>query len=196
MKQKQKYVILAKIGLDLKQYPLIEEHLLKFKSKLESRSDKGKEWWQLRSCDYYDKLNATKIHIPAFAKEPRFTYDTEGFVPLGPAYFISTSDKYLAGIMNSKIFWYYLKKITPVLGDDEKSGRLVIRTTYLKNSPIKVASVEYQKTISDLVDEILEIKLKNPNQNTSELESRIDKLVFQIYDLTEDEIKTIEEANA
>jgi hypothetical protein len=196
MKQKQKYVILAKIGLDLKQYPLIEEHLLKFKSQLESRSDKGKEWWQLRSCDYYDKLNDTKIHIPAFAKEPRFTYDTEGFVPLGPAYFISTSDKYLAGIMNSKIFWYYLKKITPVLGDDEKSGRLVIRTTYLKNSPIKVASVEYQKTISNLVDEILEIKSKNPNQNTGELESRIDKLVFQIYNLTEDEIKIIENANA
>ncbi len=190
VRNKKKYVILAKIGLNLDEYPEIKNHLLKFKSELETRSDKGKDWWQLRSCDYYDKLISNKIHIPAFAKEPRFPYDEKGYVPLGPAYFISTSDKYLASIMNSKVFWFYLKTLTPVLGDEDNSGRLIIRTTYIKNAPIKNTEDDIKKTLINLVDQIL--IQKEHNENTIELENKIDNIIYKVYGLTKEEIEIVE----
>lgn len=44
-----------------------------------------------------------------------------------------------------------------------------------------------------LVDKILALKEKDPKANTQELEKEIDALVYQLYNLTDEEIKTIEE---
>jgi hypothetical protein len=43
------------------------------------------------------------------------------------------------------------------------------------------------------VDKILAAKKQNPQTDTSEWENEIDELVYRLYDLTEDEIKIIEE---
>ncbi|GAA8765301.1 hypothetical protein VN0806_10040 [Helicobacter pylori] len=44
-----------------------------------------------------------------------------------------------------------------------------------------------------LVDKILQAKEKDPKANTQELEKEIDALVYQLYNLTDEEIKIIEE---
>lgn len=46
--------------------------------------------------------------------------------------------------------------------------------------------------IVSLVDEILKLKTKDSTLDTSNLESEIDKLVYKLYNLTDDEIKIIE----
>jgi len=43
-----------------------------------------------------------------------------------------------------------------------------------------------------LVDQILSAKKQNPEADTSKLEKEIDKLVYKLYNLTEEEIKIIE----
>jgi hypothetical protein len=43
------------------------------------------------------------------------------------------------------------------------------------------------------VDKILAAKKENKNADTSNWEREIDKLVYKLYDLTEEEIKIIEE---
>ena len=52
------------------------------------------------------------------------------------------------------------------------------------------------KALSDeiisLVKQILDSKAKDPTKDTKELESRIDSLVYKLYNLTNDEIKIIE----
>ncbi|GAA7420444.1 hypothetical protein ID0987_04470 [Helicobacter pylori] len=40
--------------------------------------------------------------------------------------------------------------------------------------------------------QILQIKEKDPKKNTQELEKEIDALVYQLYNLTDEEIKIIE----
>ncbi len=37
-------------------------------------------------------------------------------------------------------------------------------------------------------------KKQNPSADTTDLENQIDQLVYQLYDLTEEEIKIIEQA--
>ena len=51
------------------------------------------------------------------------------------------------------------------------------------------------KLITSLVDEILTAKKGDRNADTSELEKAIDDLVYQLYGLTEEEIKIVEGAN-
>ncbi len=43
-----------------------------------------------------------------------------------------------------------------------------------------------------LVDQILAAKQKDPNAKTSALERQIDQMVYNLYGLTEDEIKIVE----
>ena len=47
-------------------------------------------------------------------------------------------------------------------------------------------------TIANLADRILTAKKKSSHADTIELEREIDKLVYQLYDLTKEEIKIVE----
>ena len=46
--------------------------------------------------------------------------------------------------------------------------------------------------IESLVDKILSAKKENPQADTSNLEKEIDRMVYKLYDLTEEEIKIVE----
>jgi adenine-specific DNA-methyltransferase len=49
-----------------------------------------------------------------------------------------------------------------------------------------------QIAISSLVSKIIETKKQNPTADITALENQIDQLVYQLYDLTEEEIKIVE----
>jgi len=59
--------------------------------------------------------------------------------------------------------------------------------------PITHTTEPIVSQIESLVDKILAAKKDNPQANTREWEKDIDKLVYKLYDLTEEEIKVIEE---
>ncbi|WP_455949244.1 type IIG restriction enzyme/methyltransferase [Helicobacter pullorum] len=96
--------------------------------------------------------------------------------------------KYILGILNSKYSNMLLNNIRGL-------GNIDINPEYLKNIPIpKIDSTN--KALSDeiisLVEQILDSKAKDPTKDTKELESKIDNLVYTLYNLNEDEIKIIE----
>jgi hypothetical protein len=49
-----------------------------------------------------------------------------------------------------------------------------------------------KKSFEDIVDKILEAKKANPTADTTALESQIDFLVYKLYDLTYEEVRTID----
>ncbi len=49
-----------------------------------------------------------------------------------------------------------------------------------------------QLKLANLVDEIMDLKKENLSENTSLLENQIDQLVYQLYNLTPEEIQIIE----
>ncbi|EJB40624.1 type II restriction-modification enzyme [Helicobacter pylori Hp A-4] len=51
---------------------------------------------------------------------------------------------------------------------------------------------ELAQKITDYAERILKSKEKDPKANTQGLEKEIDALVYQLYNLTDEEIKTIE----
>ncbi|GAA7359076.1 class I SAM-dependent DNA methyltransferase [Helicobacter pylori] len=104
-------------------------------------------------------------------------------------------DRFLIlGILNSKLMTYfYKKKFFPT---HMQGGAFGFDTLSVETLPIPQIT-KSNKPIADkiiaLVDKILALKEKDPKTNTQESEKEIDALVYQLYNLTDEEIKIIEE---
>ena len=64
----------------------------------------------------------------------------------------------------------------------------------LLSIPLISPIAEEQVSITSLVDQILNAKRVDPNADTSNLEDKIDKLVYALYDLIPEEIAIVEDA--
>jgi len=62
----------------------------------------------------------------------------------------------------------------------------------VENLPIKLADTKAQEKIETLVDQILTKKSHEASIDTSGLETEIDQLVYQLYGLSEEEIRIVE----
>ena len=62
----------------------------------------------------------------------------------------------------------------------------------LSSIPIPSASKEQQKSIIDIVDEILVAKEKNPSIDISFLMQEIDTIMYHLYGLTYDEVLIVD----
>lgn len=69
---------------------------------------------------------------------------------------------------------------------------LELYRTPLSGIPIALGNADQKSTIEQLVIEILDIKGKNPGSDITILESEINRLVYEIYNLTTEEITVIE----
>lgn len=67
-----------------------------------------------------------------------------------------------------------------------------VKTVVLKELAIKYAEASYQNQFVNLVERILQIKKSKPLANITNFEHQIDQLVYQLYDLIEEEITIIE----
>ncbi len=182
-------------------YPIIYSHLLSHKDKLLKRNkdETGKryEWYCLQrwAANYYQEFEKEKIVYPCImAKEPCFVYEEKGFYAPAPANII-TGDKieikYITALLNSKCIYFAMRKFYMGGGIEGE-----LKTNNLEKIPIPKITPQNQKLahkITDCAKAILEAKEKDPKANTQKLEKEIDTLVYQLYNLTDAEIKTIEE---
>ncbi|GHP53288.1 hypothetical protein JP0044_05510 [Helicobacter pylori] len=104
-------------------------------------------------------------------------------------------DRFLIlGVLNSKLMTYfYKKKFFPT---HMQGGAFGFDTLSVETLPIPQITKSNKPTarkITDCAKAILEAKEKDPKANTQQLEKEIDALVYQLYNLTDEEIKTIEE---
>ncbi len=182
-------------------YPIIYSHLLSHKDKLLKRNkdETGKryEWYCLQrwAANYYYDFEKEKIVYPCImAKEPCFVYEEKGFYAPAPANII-TGDKieikYITALLNSKCIYFAMRKFYMGGGIEGE-----LKTNNLEKIPIPKITPQNQELahkITDCAKAILEAKEKDPKANTQKLEKEIDALVYQLYNLTDEEIKTIEE---
>ncbi len=97
--------------------------------------------------------------------------------------------RFITALLNSKIVdFYYKKKFTTKKEDVFPE----IQTYLYEQLPIPAATTAQQQPIIDLVDDILTKKKQNSSEDTTYLEGKIDKLVYELYGLTDDEIAIVE----
>jgi adenine-specific DNA-methyltransferase len=192
IRSKNRYIILTKTGISIEEYPAIFKHLKNYQEQLEKRWDKGKHWWELRACDYYNLFLKPKIVYPDIAKESRFSFSEDALILGNTCYFIPTEDLYLVALLNSRIIWFYYSSIASVLGDVSNGGRLRWFTQDVSKLPIVNAKIELTDQLGKIVNQILAIKRSEPSADTSASETEIDRIVYELYGLTEEEINIVE----
>ncbi|GAA9224040.1 class I SAM-dependent DNA methyltransferase [Helicobacter pylori] len=183
--------------IDIEKYPATKAHLDAHWDTIATRCDQGDTPYHLRNCAYLEDFEKEKIVYPETSQGAYFIYENSRIF-LEKTAFMIVSDAYnlklLTALLNSKLITFYFKNFCGgcILG---KSGYQYNKHA-LEKIPIPKITPENQKLackITDCTKAILEAKEKDPKANTQKLEKEIDALVYQLYNLTDEEIKTIEE---
>ncbi|GAA7186461.1 class I SAM-dependent DNA methyltransferase [Helicobacter pylori] len=185
--------------IDIEKYPVLKSHLDSHWDTIATRSDQGDTPYHLRNCTYLEDFEKEKIVYGEIVQEPRFYLDN-GECELGYFYaeatsFILTGEHlhYLLGMLHSKLITFAFKTFYAGGGLGESGYRY--QKAFIERLPIPQITPQNQKLahkITDCAKAILALKEKDSKANTQESEKEIDALVYQLYHLTDEEIKIIE----
>ena len=200
------YILATGYDLDiLNDYPPIFGHLedigkqidsgrIKTKGKgLFERDDQGENWWNLRACAYYTEFDKEKIVWGNIAYSSSFCYADPGVFINAPANLLTSESndiKYLLACMNSNIFNWEFANLGIPLGRAFEWKKQYVELIHVP--PITNANQHIAIQIEEIVDQILDAKQTNSDTDTSSLENEIDRLVYELYDLTPKEIAIVE----
>ena len=177
-----------------KTYPAIYDHLLKFKDKLSKRNEAETgiryEWYALQRCaaTYFEEFDRPKIVVPAIVNGAAYSYDRSGAYSNDKTSIIAVDDFYLLGLLNAKAVDLIIKYTSST----KRGGYFEYKPMYVSQLPIPNAPEDKREEIRKCVSDIMKRKEKNPAADTLAIEAQIDQLVYELYDLTEEEIALIE----
>jgi hypothetical protein len=179
---------------DLTEYPEILAQIEKHKAKLSQRAiikeglvNKTKFWYEYQQINKTLDYNTEYIIYPNVSLGNNFTL-SQGAVIDMTGFLIKSNSRYLLAILNSKLIAFLMN----IWSISRRGGYLEYKVQYIEKIPIKNISEEEQRPFIDLVENVLAGRVND--NDTSDLENRIDQLVYQLYDLTQEEINIIETA--
>lgn len=141
-----------------------------------------KEFFDVPEKLVTQRVNSSRQLLVAYDNQQNYFLDTTN-VSNYSTWNGKTPLKYLCGLLNSKLinFWYCKKYLMPTIGGYE-----------LHSIPIKTTN-DYRPIIT-LVDEAISAAQNNNLIVLSQKMKEIDKIVYDIYGLTDAEIKIIEQS--
>lgn len=186
-KDNHKYIIYTDSSFkdisQMKEYPILKKHLDNFKEVITS-DNKPYGLHRARKEEFFTE---NKIVSLRKTSEPYFCYLDKPSYFMAEFYILKTDRinmKYLTGLLNSKLVAFWLRYMGKMQGSNYQ-----IDKEPLMNIPLKIANENTENKIIDLVDEIIE--LKKLNKDTQYLEDKIDEMVYDLYELTEEERELI-----
>jgi len=216
-----RYLIFTRRGINIKDYPAIERYLAQFKDRLmpkpkdwnggkwKGRKPGSYQWYEIQdTIDYYQEFQKPKIIIPAIVQRASYTFDSKVFYSNDKTSIIPTGDLYLLGILNSNVADYVIHSISST----KRGGYFEYKPMYVQQIPIRTIDfsdpqdvARHDKMVS-LVERMLDLHKRLVETKTSHektllqrqieaTDKQIDRLVYELYGLTEEEIRIIEDSN-
>ncbi len=190
------YVLFTRRGTDIDLYPAVKQHLEQFRADLEPKKSGSEEqgrkpgpynWFEIQdNIAYYEEFEKNKIIYPDIAQESKFTWDESGAFLGNTAYIIPTDEKWLVGLLNSKVIWWMYTCISSII----RGGFVRFIAQYMELLPIPSTTETKRAAITELVQQILAAP---DSLDVPHLEAKIDRLVYALYGLTDKEIALVEE---
>ena len=153
------------------------------------------DFYKTIDTDYSATFMNEMIILPRTVLYLQATLKEKEIVLLDRIYYLkqksSANTHYILGVINAKVtnYWFeHYYSTTKVSG-----GYFDLNGTQIKSIPIPRATKLQQEQIANIVVEILQTRKNNNNNDTSKLEKEIDNLVYQLYNLTPEEIAIIEQ---
>ena len=164
--------------VDINDYPAIKQHLDNYLDKISIRADKGDTPYNLRNCAYLEDLSQPKIVWIELSDEPKFAISE--LMPLNTVFYLIGERIYdIVGMLNSTIYkWYF----THCIGTTSGVGT----NRWLKYTIEQVPLIKHHIEISHITEKIVNYEI---SEEFGQLE--IDEILFNILELTNDEIDVI-----
>jgi hypothetical protein len=179
-----------------KQYPSVYNHLFQYKENLSKRnkSETGirYEWYALQryGAKYMDDFNKQKIIYPNMTKYMPFYLDNDCFMTNQKCFIITGKHLgYLTAFLNSNLFKIAYRDTFPeLLGGTRELSKIFFKEVFVK--PI---SDELNQTIESLVQKLQDtLKREGKSESVKTLESEINAILYNIYNLNDNEIDIVE----
>jgi hypothetical protein len=173
------------LKIDIEKYPAIKSHLLGFGfDRLKQTGEQGarkktnNKWFETQdSISYWEDFYKQKIVYPETTQGAYFAFDSDNmFIDKTCFMLISDEAKYIQATLSSKLFEFAYKSIFSSIELGEKGYQ------YNKHALIKLPICYPSNKIKQKIEQLLQ---------TNEYKT-IDLLVYQLYDLSDDEIEFIE----
>lgn len=188
----------------------VKRHLETYRSILSNRAASQK-WYELQqpAVSLLPHLAKPKIVYPIIAPEPRFTLDIEGYLINDKLFVLPTNSLYLLGLLNSSLANFFFSSICARL-EGQGESYYEFRAQFVERFPVRQINfsdpadkARHDKMVT-LVERMLALhkslaSAHNPQEAdrlTREIESmdrEIDRLVYELYGLSEEEIEIVEE---
>ena len=169
----------VKPRININEYSAVKAYLDQHWDKISKRADKGDTPYNLRNCAYMEDFYKPKIVWGNLNLSAAYSIAADGIFVNAPCPMIVPASKYLLAILNSKVADYYIRQ----LGVTRNSGYFEYKPMFVENLPvpnnIDCKTIEYLEACVNSKDE-----------------SSIDKLVYNLYKLTDDEIRYIEKGRS
>ncbi|HDQ41920.1 MAG TPA: restriction endonuclease subunit R [Desulfonatronum sp.] len=217
--QSDKFLIFTRRGVNINAYPGIKAYLEQFKTELTPKPKgwkgpwKGRkpgpyQWYEIQdTVAYYQKFERPKIIVPAIVRQASYQLDLEGFYSNDKTSIIASDDLYLLGLLNSKVPDYELHKIAST----KQGGYYEYKPMYIEQLPIRTidpanpADVALHGKLAALVQRMLDLHKRAAAASTSHeqtliqrrvatTDQEIDRLVYELYGLNDEEIAIVEQA--
>ncbi|WP_299231257.1 Eco57I restriction-modification methylase domain-containing protein [uncultured Bacteroides sp.] len=168
--------------VDVNEYPAIKAHLDQYWDKISKRTDKGDTPYNLRNCAYMEDFFKPKIIFQEIVQSSQFFYDEHTNYMCNDTGRIIVGEHlpFILGILNSKIFFYAVKKYYGggILGEHG----IRMKHTFFGNFPC----LPYNKNIEDIAKEL-------SIQYNSSLADKLEDIINSAYSFTKDEILEIQD---
>ncbi|BCD67555.1 N-6 DNA methylase [Nitratiruptor sp. YY09-18] len=176
-------------------YPNIKTFFEKNKELLREKKQKYKTphkpyFFLHRERDESFFMKGPKIVWEKRTKGRSFTYTEEPFYGSANLFFIKSNRvdlKFLTALLNSKLFYFYMHERLKHNGD-----LLQIDKNQFMKIPLYVP--KNMSEFDEIVDAI--IQKKKAGEDTKELEDKIDAMIYDLYNLTQEEKELIEKSVA
>ena len=206
------WLIAAKFGSNStlqKEYPALYEHLAQHEQQLRARGqcrytrakktnpnlgyDGQHHWLELDnnpSDEYLETFYKEKLVWMDLTDQGRFTYDDSQMFCVNTVFTMTgQSLKYLCALLNSKLITWFMGNtaLNSGMGVPRWIGHTV------EQIPVPQISAAQQRPFIQLADTILAAKAADPAEDTSNDEAEIDRLVYGLYGVTEEETIAVQE---
>ncbi len=196
------FLVCAKESLEIRKFPSILKHLQGFERKLRDRYEVKRgdyDWWVIRQVARTEIFDHHKIVYPDLCSRSRFALNTDGAYPNNTLFCIPSEDHSLLSFLNSRLAWYWITKRCP----SNRGGAYRLFNQYLNELPVSPKIVgnsllsENCKTMVALHSRLLFAKTPHEKKRLeiqiAATDRQIDNLVYDLYGLTADEIKIVEQ---
>ncbi len=197
-------------------FPQAWHYLRENRSFLEGREKgrfRGAGWYCYGRVQNIDLMLLPKILVPDIADHAAFALDETGEYSFTSGYGITLKNnieesvKYILGLLNSRVLDFYLKRVSTTM----RGGFFRYFTQFIEQLPIRAIDfsdpsdraihdrmVELVQRMLDLHKQLAAARIPDDKERLrrqiAATDQQIDQLVYELYGLTPEEIKIVEEA--